>query len=311
MAASFTHTCIATAGLDLLHTTRLKVACSLLMADRVVAELAPWPRQGAGVLVASLDEVTGATAAVEGRAAGITVLTLSRGHGSDAARLRHGATVREIFDQLREVLLAAPVSSAAAPTVVTLFDALATTTGDLVLLERAGTRVVFERAVCAVHVAHEDAATGLATAAGEGGWQAQAMTAAELQHERPQFACTVELETLVWQAAAACRKPVGRLPTTARVALAAWPAITAGAVPATWLLPLALLLRNGWTAEALAATSGLSIGDVSRIFAALQHSGLLRTLPAAPDRPDPPVRAAGGFLLRVARRFGMHFGGKA
>ena len=68
-APRYQHARIAAAGLDLLHMTRLKVACSLLMAERVHAQLSAWPGAGIRLLVAGVDTDEGARAALQGREA--------------------------------------------------------------------------------------------------------------------------------------------------------------------------------------------------------------------------------------------------
>lgn len=97
---------VATAGLDLLHTTRLKLACSLLLADRIDVQLGPWPQHAADVVVLGLDSADGLAAwqALQGQP--VRVLVVSRTPMA-GAWIKHGATVRELNEHVR-LLLSSP-----------------------------------------------------------------------------------------------------------------------------------------------------------------------------------------------------------
>lgn len=301
---------IASAGLDLLHATRLKVACSLLMAEKVDAALADWPHPGAGVLVTSLDTPWGVSAAAEAQAGGVRVLALSR-DASGNGQLRHGATVREIFERLLALLVDAPQADPDALAAGTLVERLVREPGVVSLLRQGDIRVAVDAGSGDLYPAHGLDPARLLRASVDGGWDVATVARAEFDAAREAYGDATGLEAFVWRAAVASTAPVGAVTSLRPMALSGWPAIDACAVPAHWLLPLACMMRAPWQASALAQACDLPIDEITRIMAAVQHSGLRDNARSTRDaRVHTPVkRSTDGVLRRLARRFGMHFGG--
>ena len=329
----FRHASIAAAGLDVLHMTRLKVACSLLMAERVHAELRDWPGPDVHLLVAGTDDPHGIAAAEQGRQADITVLRIARDVGASGSALRHGATVKDLFDRLHALLTEGPPREAPVPirirvppssepvvaayavaSLPTALDLATDTAGTIAVLEHAGLRVAIDRRRGLLHLASAgDLDTLIATCA-QPGWRMQAMADAAFEDRRAAFPCTRALETFVWRAAIALDVEVGDAPRTTAIGLKGWPIVESDTLPAHWLLPLTCLLHREWSSAALAQACGLPDAELARIFAAIHHSGLAQ--PAERRIARAPARAvaaadlpSAGFLARVARRFGMQFGG--
>ncbi|MDC7805908.1 hypothetical protein PQS31_03610 [Luteimonas sp BLCC-B24] len=327
----YQHASIAAAGLDLLHMTRLKVACSLLMAERVHAQLSAWPGAGIRLLVAGVDTDEGARAALQGRETGVTVLPIARGVHADADILRHGATVKELFDRLLLLLgdeamphepAAAPpplatvtrVEAARPPHARRLLDCVAATPGTVTLLESADLRLAIDRGRGVVHLARAEDASALIAACGRVGWRVEQRARTAFDPVAEGLPAATPLETVVWQAAAAGAEPVGEYPDGAGLGLSGWPTLDAASFPVTWLLPVACLLQRPWSAAALAEACGAADSDIARLFAAVHHSGLAvagptRTSPATPAPPPVHSPQTGSLLARVARRFGLQFGG--
>lgn len=330
----YQHASIAAAGLDLLHMTRLKVACSLLMAERVHAELHDWPGADIRLLVAGVDTAPGAAAAAEGRDTGVAVLSIARnGHGNVDV-LHHGATVKDMFDRLLRLLAddapvvattAAPLPqrpsspdaserSQPVPRARRLLDQVATASGIVTMLECGDLRLAIDRDRGVLHLPDDGADVALVQACERTDWRVEHVARAAFDPMRAGLPAVAPLETFVWQAASQSADPVGERPVADVLGLKGWPAVDADLLPAGWILPLACLLQRPWSSRALAETCGLAETEMARIFAAVHHSGLAhvgesrtsRVTPVpAPDRSP----ASAGLLARVARRFGLHFGG--
>ncbi|NYZ63701.1 hypothetical protein [Luteimonas deserti] len=320
----FQHARIAEAGLDLLHTTRLKVACSLLMAERVHADLGDWPDTRAHLLVAGLDDAGGLRAAGEAREAGVTVLAIARNADGATDALAHGVTVKELFERLRMLLVdgtpsqpdaraharSEPPRSVQGPP--TLFDQVAAA-GGLVLVQRAGMRAAIDRGRGVVHVAGDGDADVFADTWTCDDWEVRALARTEVAGAIDGLLRTMPLESVAWQAAARAEIPVLASVSDDAIALRGWPAVDIEAIPAHWILPMACLLHGACNADALARMTGIPSGEAARIIAAAHLGGLaeivaptVRPRQGTPGGGPPP---ATGFLARVARRFGLQFGG--
>ena len=94
-------------GLDVLHMMRLKVASSLLMAEYIQADVQEWHQQKVDLLVASIDDKQGQELLREAGRKGLPVLAVTRNvlSGLSIPGVAYGASVREIFQQLRQVEL--------------------------------------------------------------------------------------------------------------------------------------------------------------------------------------------------------------
>ncbi|WP_159744377.1 hypothetical protein [Luteimonas cellulosilyticus] len=203
----------------------------------------------------------------------------------------------------------------AAPVEATLFDHLAARDASM-LLERDGVRVAIDpRAGLLYPPTTDDAPSVLARAGAQPGWQPVAMLSGTFDPAALGLGAGVPLDAFVWRAAIASGPALTRVPAAQRLALRAWPDVDVATLPLPWLLPIACLLQHSWTRQSLARATGLGLEDATRILAAAKCSGLavIDTRPVAPVAVPRPAEIAAaparGFLARVARRFGMQFGG--
>lgn len=327
-APRYQHARIAAAGLDLLHMTRLKVACSLLMAERVHAELRDWPGTGIRLLVAGVDSAQGAAAAEQGRETGVAVLTIARERRGDLQGLHHGATVKDMFDQLLRLLgdeapvlatVAAALPSPRSPDrtpldarTPRLLDHVATTAGIVTLLECGELRVAVDRDRGLLHLPPGGGETALVEACERTDWRVEHIARTAFDPRRAGVPTLAPLEPFVWRAASRSAHPIGGRPADGVLGLKGWPAVDAAVLPGGWILALGCLLQRPWSSVALAEACGLPEAETARIFAAVHHSGLAHIAPAQVTRRAPAPEtgpASAGLLARVARRFGLHFGG--
>lgn len=327
-APRYQHARIAAAGLDLLHMTRLKVACSLLMAERVHAELRDWPGTGIRLLVAGVDSAQGAAAAEQGRETGVAVLTIARERRGDLQGLHHGATVKDMFDQLLRLLgdeapvlatVAAALPSPRSPDrtpldarTPRLLDHVATTAGIVTLLECGELRVAVDRDRGLLHLPPGGGETALVEACERTDWRVEHIARTAFDPRRAGVPTLAPLEPFVWRAASRSAHPIGGRPADGVLGLKGWPAVDAAVLPGGWILALGCLLQRPWSSVALAEACGLPEAETARIFAAVHHSGLAHITPAPVTRRAPAPEtgpASAGLLARVARRFGLHFGG--
>ena len=319
MNAPIRHFKVAVAGLDLLHATRLKLACSLLLAERMDVTLHPWSGQDADLLVVGGD-ASAAEAIREAEALGVARLTIARSvQAATAGALPHGASVRDINQQLA-VLLAATgtaeddaASLAALP--VSLLQALQSPAeGGLLLLQRGAVRFAVDAATRSVALPPGLSLAELVPLLDDQAWSSTPLDAATFQHQYGYLLPRRRSFEALYFSIARHRPSLLDTPAAGTpVRLQHWPDLEHSDVPAEWLLPIAQLHARRWTSSSLAAACRLPHVTVQSIFSAAIASGLV---PHQENTVPSPPRSAGlrdsRFLGWVARRFGLDLqGGRA
>ncbi|SEK82903.1 hypothetical protein SAMN05428989_0885 [Pseudoxanthomonas sp. GM95] len=309
---------VATAGLDLLPATRLKVACSLLMADLLEITVVPWSGGNADLLVADASSSEGGSAIRTAWAARMAVLTFSREASGepDSGELLPTASVRQIADALKAGLAARRASQpGAVPRSMRLIDRLrldADAHGEApvrMLMELGLLRVVVDPLDGRLHMLRRMPLDELLDKAQDQRWQSSPLSDAQwLQVYQPDVTLSYPIEMLWWRLAAreAIELPVIALPDTG---LASWPDLDIGNTPATWLPVLAQLRVRAWQPTALATATGAPLPTVRRIMTAVRLSGLCQVQAEREDTigrrgrrmAEPEARS----FLRIARRFGL------
>lgn len=304
---------IATAGLDLLSATRVKVACSLLMAERLDVELVEWDATPVSALIAHDAQLAGRSAMAWAEREGIAVLVISRQPAVSAVQvLSHGATVREIADALRPLLQSAPQPTRTALEeglrLPPLLDRMRLDRRHPlpVLMENGLLRVVVDARNGMLHMLRRMPLEQLLDAAADASWYATELTLAEWETRyRPDVTVSHVIESLWWQLAAReqCAVP-GH--AEGALALSAWPDLDPLTADPQWLLVLAHLQQKAWLPGALSTTTGMPLELVRRVMAVLRFSGLsVDEVGAARVRSRSQTPAQAGSFLRVAKRFGM------
>ncbi|KHS38631.1 hypothetical protein QT199_008360 [Xanthomonas phaseoli pv. phaseoli] len=288
---------VATAGLDLLHTTRLKLACSLLLADRIDVQLGPWPQHAADVVVLGLDSADGLAAwqALQGQP--VRVLVVSRTPMA-GAWIKHGATVRELNEHVR-LLLSSPHATPVAEPALLLrhcrgeFGAGAVT-------QHAQLHVRVDPRNGCVQLPAGVALAEVIAALDRSGWHVVPDPAATALPQRISF------EALFFALPEHLRQALPAVEPSHALQLRQWPELTAETSSPAQLLAIAHLHARPWRPQALANACKLPLQTVECLFAAALASGLAQTaeipVPATQHRPD------GGntrFFSWVARRFGL------
>lgn len=307
---------IAVAGLDLLSSTRVKVACSLLMAERLEIELAEWDNTPVAALVAHDAQLAGRSAIAAAERQGLPLLVISRQRGIGAAPwLSHGATVREIADALRQTLQQSAASPArtANDGGVRLPPLLERLRLDRphpapVLMENGLLRVVVDTRSGMLHMLRRMPLEQLLDSAAESSWYATELVLAEWETRyRPDVTVSHVIESLWWQLAA---RGQCALPGHAEgaIGLSAWPDLDPATADPQWLLVLAHLQQRTWLPGALSTATGMPLDTVRRVMSVLRFSGLSVDevgAARARSRVQAPSPAQARSFLRVAKRFGM------
>lgn len=301
---------IAAIGLDVLHQTRLKLASSMLLAERMEVVLQPWSGDSCDLLVVGLDHADSSRALSEAHAVNVPVLSIARRFADPApGRLPHGATVRAINEQLSSLLLAAPGVDRPVQGVPLLLQlASATSRQELHLLQRGGITVLVDTATRSIGLAPSTTLSDVVAQLDDIAWSGEAIDASTFQH---QYAYRLpqrhSFEALYF--CIARHRPELLPPVAEHTALKLrhWPDLTAEDVPGTWLLAIACLHARPWQASALAAACQIPRDTVQSLFCAAVASGLaLNQEPAV--TPPSRRRDAGDsrFFSWVARRFGLN-----
>ena len=311
---------VAVAGLDLLHHTRLKLACSLLLSERMDVAVRAWDGTPADVVVVHVDHADSRSLLADANAAGMATLRVSRrAQQALDGLLPHGATVRDFNRQVRHLLGAAAATpmhearsdagTAATPLLLQLADASGP--AQLHLLQRGAMWLLLDTHTRSIalpaHITLADVCAQLDATS----WSAQVMDPADFQH---QYAYRLpqrqSLEALYF--ALAQHRPALLPSAPASLQLRHWPDLTAAEVPNAWLPAIARLHAGAYTVDTLAPHCRLPRATMVSLFSAASACGLALSpesaLPSVSSRAPGAGRATAGetpFLLRLARRFGL------
>ncbi|MFC0153143.1 hypothetical protein ACFFJ4_05700 [Xanthomonas dyei] len=289
---------VATAGLDLLHTTRLKLACSLLLAERIDVQLGEWPQHAADVVVLGLETSDGLAAwqALQGQP--VRVLVVSRTPVA-GAWLKHGATVRELNEQMR-LLLSSPHAAQVAEPALLLRHCRGEFGAGPVLLRTAHLQVRVDLSSRCLHLPAGLSLSELVAALDRPGWQSVTGDADAALTQRISF------EALYFALPEHLRPALPAVEASRALQLRQWPELSVDTSSPAQLLAIAHLHARPWRPQALANACKLPLQTVECLFAAALASGLAQTaeisVPSPPRRPD---SSNSRFFSWVARRFGL------
>lgn len=300
---------VASFGLDLLHQTRLKLACSLLLAQRLDVSVQPWKDGKADLLVIGIDQPEAAAVLARARAMGVPCLIISRHVDPDAAdQLAHGATVASLNQKLSTLLASRPSDSPARarPLLLELAQ-MQTAAGTLHLLQRGAAQVVIDPATLSLALPANLGLLELVQLLDDSHWSSERIGRAAFDHQyRHRLPQRQSLEALFFCLARHRPQwlPGGDAGTLLQ--LEHWPDLGSADLPASWLLAIACLHARPWQANALAAHCQIPVSTVETLFAAAAASGLAQTAPIASTAPPPRRnREDSRFFGWVARRFGL------
>jgi hypothetical protein len=302
---------VAAAGLDVLHQTRLKLACSMLLAERMDVQLLPWTGD-ADLLVVGLDHADAPRLLSEAHAANVPMLSIARRYAdAGPGRLPHGAIVRDINEQLSNLLLASPASAgerpaSRAPLLLRLLADASDTR--LHLLHSGGISALVDGATRSIALPASLPLAELVTQLDDSTWSSEVIDKATFQHQYTyRLPQRYSLEALYFSIA---RHRPALLPvpeTLPAMKLRHWPDLHSDDVPATWLLAIARLHARPWQPAALATACHLPPDTVQSLFCAAVASGLASNQDAAvPSTPRRNDASDSRFFSWVARRFGLN-----
>ncbi|MDY1035093.1 hypothetical protein [Stenotrophomonas sp. CFBP8980] len=308
------HFRVAHAGLDLLHATRLKLACSLLLAERMDIHLQPWNGEQAELLVVGGDPSAMAVLQQQARTQGVATLRIVRGATAATGVLPHGASVRDINQELAALLGGTAEAADQAPdratpqgTPLLLRAMQSADDASLYLLQRGATRVVVDTATRSLALPVGASLSEIVPLLDDLTWSSTPLDMDIFQHQyvyllprRHSF------ESLYFCIARHRPQLLPAVAAGTSLQLLHWPDLDHRDVPASWLLPIARLHAASWTSTALAAASGLPHDTVQFLFSAAASSGLAKHQEnAVPPSARPAGLRDSRFLTWVARRFGL------
>ncbi|MGH8053088.1 MAG: hypothetical protein ACREP4_04050 [Stenotrophomonas sp.] len=293
-------------GLDVLHMMRLKVASSLLMAEYIQAEVHEWNRQKVDLLVAFADDAEGQLVVHEARHNGVPVLAVSRRTlaALSVPGVAYGASVRDIFQHLRQLLQQQEHPVVERPPSRTLFASLAQSKGSACELHMGLFKLQVNAERSRVTLLRDLPYENCLKAAAESNWTLTLATSDTLDDAVSQHV----FEDFCWQAAALVNEPLVPVEMAQLWQLRGWPEVQTGALPVAWLLPMAALMQRPWRCAELALAIDMPQVEIARIMAAAACSGLLDTaVVQATSRTSGSTVT--GFFTRIAKRFGLTFKG--
>lgn len=305
---------VAVAGLDLLHRTRLKLACSLLLSERMDITVRDWQSLPVDLLVVSLEHDEGRRALAEANATGVPVLRISRrAQASSDGLLAHGATVRDINAQLRQMLgssstvptAAQPGIAVGTPLLLQLAAGGRRGEGALHLLQRGAMWLLVDTGSASIALPAGTLLADLCQQLDAESWSCSPISAADFAH---QFAYRLpqrqSFEALYFAVAQYCPALLPAPPETLQ--LRHWPDLDTAQVPSAWLQPIAHLHAASWRLEELARHCRLPRATMASLFAAAACSGVAQAQELNVPAVAPPTDSADSrFLVRLARRLGL------
>lgn len=308
------HCVVTTAGLDALHQTRVRVACSLLAADDIAVRLLPWNNAPSDLLVAAIDDAAGLVAFEQARRVGVPTLAISH-DPTPNARFRlviaSAASVRDFSTRLYALLNGHEQVVAHAPTPATLYEHLRLDrppVADYLLLEEGLVRLLVDTRKRRVHLLRRMPLSAIAGAADGAYWRVTALDREGFVTERAESTVTYPVEAVLWAIAHVI--PADPARDHEPLQLRAWPDVDAATFPPEWLAPLSMLLWKRCYVAGLGRTAGLTEESARRLFATIRASDLVQPEGSAllePARRAPMKNA--GLFARLARRFGIRLAG--
>lgn len=302
---------VATVGLDVLTATRLKVACSLLMANMVEVRLVAWEAHGADLLVVDSGSKEGVQAISSAQQQRVPLLALARDGSSlatSAVVLPPTASVLDITNALNRLIGASPqdaAANAASPLLEQL--RLDRPPRQPVMMTRGLLRIVVDSRRRTVHFLRRMPLQDLMDKANSSDWQSTAIDEqAWLRNYQTEVVESHGIESLWWRLAAErdCMLPD---PGHEAIQLTAWPDLDPGIADPHWALLLACLLQRSWEAGELARATRLDTSMVHRLIYVARASGLA----GVGNRPrlgsmlaSRPVATTRSFF-KVAKHFGL------
>ena len=300
---------IGCTGLDVLHMMRLKVASSLLMAEYIQADVQEWNQQPVDLLVACIDDSSGQQVLREANLKGLPVLAVTRKvlSGLSIPGVAYGASVRDIFQQLRQLLLESDRSGERFKP-RTLFRSLADAQGKPSVLHMGLVKVLIDAAQTRVTLLRDLPYENCLNAAAEPGWTLSLLgNAGAVDEALADAVSTHAFEDFCWQAAVLSPDPLLEQQTAGLYQLRGWPEVETGKLPMQWLLPMAAMMIRPWQSGQLALATGTSLDDIARIMAAAACTGLLDSSGSQAAGLRPAGNKVSGFFTRIAKRFGLNF----
>lgn len=300
-------------GLDVLSLMRLKVASSLLMAEYIQADVQQWSRQKVDLLVVSIDDDYGHQLMRDAaaRKQPLLAVTRSTGEGSPVPVVACDASVREIFDQLRQLMLSAESLDEILPP-ANFFHSLAAANGKSCLIGKGPITLRFDADRRQVELASGTAYERCLKEATVSGWTLLPLASTGSAASRmAEVASRHAFEDFCWRSAILSAAPLVPVNMQRPAQLRGWPEVAVGQLPLNWLLPMAALMIRPWRPESLAQATRTSFDDIARIIAAASTTELLDSSvyesPSAVPRSRGRSGKISGFLSRSARRFGLTF----
>lgn len=311
---------VGMAGLDLLPQTRLKVACSLMAAERLILHPARWGEQSCALLVADEGTVLGRDAIAHASANRTPVIRLAERAQDESSGLVLGrkATVRDFVDALRAGLAPqaadAPANEASEPLPPFLdhlrLDRRRTS---LRLMENGLVRLLVDSNSGQVHFLRRMPMSDLLQRALRTDWSVSEISEDTWRLDLSRdVTSTHSMESLWWRIAPGLPAHLVGVEFQG-MQMRHWPDLDPGTVAAGWILPMACLQVREWRPQELANATQVPLKEILRIMAAARYAGLAGRpvvgANALVRKPSPASQARAVF--QIAKRFGLRLLGVA
>ena len=301
---------VAMLGLDLLDQTRIRLACSLLLAEKMSISFVD-ENENPDLCIFGLDNSEGMDKWKKNKVKSHSVILVSRHYQGGAPWLPHGTTVNEFRKLIHQAILSKrdgrnsrQNDEIAYPLLLNeiLNPSLATTK----LFRLRTTECLIDTKSRRIYLAHNVEIIDFIGIIRATGWVSIAIDDSDLDRLSTTFPRCISFESIVFGLSGAECLHISKVNKEQYVTLKLWPELIPETISSAQLLAIARLHARSWKPQHLAEASNLSLTTTLGLLSAALECGLLVVDKNPPDEQNViPVPQNTGFLVWVARRFGL------
>ena len=301
---------VAMLGLDLLDQTRIRLACSLLLAEKMSISFVE-ENEDPDLCIFGLDSSEGMDKWKKNKVKSQSVILVSRHYQGGAPWLPHGTTVNEFRKFIHQAILSKRDGrnshhgdETAYP--LLLHEILNPSLATVKLFRLRSIECLIDTKNRCVYLAKNVEIIDFIGILRATGWVAVPLNESDLDPLGIMFPRCVSFESLLFGLSGAECLHISKLNSDQYVKLKLWPELIPETISSAQLLAIARLHARSWKPQNLAEASNLSLTTTLGLLSAALECGLLVVDKNPPDEQSAsPVPQNTGFLVWVARRFGL------
>lgn len=301
---------VATYGLDPLDQTRIRLACSLLLAENLSIDFVD-DKLSHDLNIFGLDNVDGITRWKENKSNNNNALLISRQYQGGAPWLAHGTTVSEFRKFIHQTLLIKIDDGSSQEHVgsdypLILEEILNPTLGVTKKYRHRSMECVVDSKTRNIYLKDNVSILDFIALVRAKGWASIPFNESEQTDHSTFFKLRVSFESVIFALSGADCLKVAKVRQDHFFKLKLWPELIAETISSAQLLAIARLHARSWQPQNLADVCHLNLTTTLGLITAALECGLLvvdKKPPVVEKEKSVPKET--GFLVWVARRFGL------